>query len=71
MPPDAGTCARTETPDDMIVNLNQHRKKRRRAEAEMRARENRIRYGRSKAQRIEAAREDDRARKEIDDKRLE
>ncbi len=37
----------------------------------MRARENRIRYGRSKAQRIEAAREDDRARKEIDDKRLE
>jgi Domain of unknown function (DUF4169) len=55
----------------MIVNLNQCRKKRRRAEVEERAKENRIRFGRSKEQRNHEAREDERARKEIDGKRLD
>ena len=36
----------------MIVNLNQYRKKRRRAEAETQAKENRVRFGRSKEERI-------------------
>jgi hypothetical protein len=35
----------------MIINLNQHRKKRRRAEAETQAKENRVRFGRSKEER--------------------
>lgn len=55
----------------MIVNLNRYRKKRRRAEAETRAIENRIRFGRTKEERNKQTREDERARKEIDDKRLD
>ena len=55
----------------MIVNLNQYRKKRRRAEAEVRATENRIRFGRSKEQRNKELRERKRADKEIENKRLD
>ena len=50
----------------MIVNLNQYRKKRRRTEAEARASENRIRFGRTKE-----LREHERAAKEIENKRLD
>ena len=55
----------------MIVNLNQYRKKRGRAEAERRAAENRVRFGRSKEERGKDLRESERARKAIEDKRLE
>jgi hypothetical protein len=55
----------------MIVNLNQYRKKRRRAEAEERAKENRIRFGRGKEERSRELRERERADKEIEDKRLD
>jgi hypothetical protein len=56
---------------EMIVNLNRHRKQRQRAETEARAAENRIRFGRSKEQRSKELRESERARKEIEDKRLD
>lgn len=55
----------------MIVNLNQYRKKRARAEAKRRAAENWVRFGRSKGERNKDLRESERARKEIEDKRLE
>ena len=55
----------------MIVNFNQYRKKRRRAEAETQAKENRVRFGRSKEERIAELRELERAKKEIENKRLE
>jgi hypothetical protein len=55
----------------MIVNLNQYRKKRRRAEAEERAKENRILFGRGKEERSRELRERERADKEIEDKRLD
>jgi uncharacterized protein DUF4169 len=56
---------------DMIVNLNQYRKKRRRTEAEARASENRIRFGRTKDERTKELREHERAAKEIENKRLD
>ena len=55
----------------MIVNLNQYRKKRGRAEAERRAAENRIRFGRSRKERRQDMRESERANNELDGKRLE
>jgi hypothetical protein len=55
----------------MIVNLNQYRKRRQRTEAERRAVENRVRFGRSKKERLQDLQETERAKKEIDDKRLE
>ena len=55
----------------MIVNLNQYRKQRGRAQAEQLAAENRIRFGRRKEERRCEARESERAKKEIDGKRLE
>jgi hypothetical protein len=54
-----------------IVNLNKYRKKQGRLEEEMRAAENRIRFGRSKQQRAKDALETARAQKKVDDKRLE
>jgi hypothetical protein len=54
----------------MIINLNRYRKNRKRAEAERGAAENRGRFGRSKAARMQELRENARARKEIEDKRL-
>jgi hypothetical protein len=53
----------------MIINLNQYRKKRRRTEAETQAKENRVRFGRSKEERSAELRE--RAKKEIENKRLD
>ena len=55
----------------MIINLNQYRKKRRRAEAETQAKENRVRFGRSKEVRAADLRERERAKKEIDSKQLD
>jgi hypothetical protein len=54
-----------------IVNLNQYRKQRRRVEAERSAAENRVRFGRSKQERSKERLDNRRARKEIDDKRLD
>jgi hypothetical protein len=54
-----------------IVNLNQYRKRRERRDAGKIAAENRIRHGRSKAERQEGRRENDKAIKDIDDKRLD
>lgn len=54
-----------------IVNLNQYRKRRDRLEAEKTAAENRVRHGRSKADRLKERRENDKAAKDIDDKRLD
>jgi Domain of unknown function (DUF4169) len=55
----------------MIVNLNKYRKQRERAEAEERATENRVRFGRSKT--VRTADEGDRKQSEkfLDDKRLD
>jgi hypothetical protein len=55
----------------MIVNLNQYRKKRRRAEADARAAENRVRFGRCKEERQAETRERERAAHEIETKRLD
>ena len=55
----------------MIINLNQYRKRRRGAEAKRRAAENRIRFGRSKDERSRETLANERATKEIEDKRLE
>jgi hypothetical protein len=60
-----------ETADAMILNLNQYRKKRRRTDAETRAKENRVRFGRSKEERTAELRERERAKKEIENKRLD
>ena len=53
------------------VNLNQYRKQRRRAEAQRRAMENRVSFGRNKAERSKDRRNSARAEKEIEGKRLD
>ena len=55
----------------VIVNLNQYRKERGQAEAERRAAENRMRFGRSQKERRQDMRESARANNELDGKRLE
>ena len=55
----------------MIINLNQYRKKRRRAEAETQAKENRVRFGRSKEERTAELSERERAKREMENKRLD
>jgi hypothetical protein len=54
-----------------INNLNQYRKKRRRAESERRAAENRVRFGRSKKERSRDHWESANANKELDGKLLD
>jgi hypothetical protein len=54
-----------------VVNLNQIRKRRERAAAEQRARENGILHGRSKDDRIRAKRESEKAQRELDEKKLD
>jgi hypothetical protein len=61
----------TGASETMIINLNQHRKKRRRAEAETQAKENRVRFGRTKEERAAELRERERAKREIENKRLD
>jgi hypothetical protein len=54
-----------------IVNLNQFRKKRDRQDAERQAAVNRERFGQRKDARAKTARELEKAKKELDDKRLD
>jgi hypothetical protein len=54
-----------------FVNLNQFRKKRDRRAAEARAAENRSRFGQPKETRMKTAQELEKAKKELDDKRLD
>ena len=54
-----------------IVNLNQYRKQRRRSEVERRAAENRFSFGRTKAERSKELSDTERARKELEGKRLD
>jgi len=54
-----------------IVNLNHYRKERRRAEAELRASQNRIRFGRRKDERSKESGERERTNREIENKRLD
>ena len=70
VPVEQHVCRR-EMPGAMIVNLNQYRKKRRRAEADAQAAENRVRHGRDKEERAKTSRERERASKEIENKRLD
>lgn len=54
-----------------VVNLNRFRKAKKREEDERRAAENRIAFGRSKAERRRVETEDERRRRELDGKRLD
>ena len=54
-----------------IVNLNQYRKRRRRSEAERRAAENRVGFGRTKAERSKDLSDSERVTKELEGKRLD
>ena len=54
----------------MILNLDRYRKKCRRAESAAQAGENRMRFGQSKGKREAEERDQDRAAKELDNKRL-
>jgi hypothetical protein len=54
-----------------IVNLNRYRKQRDRRGAETDAAANRVRHGRSKAEREKLRRESDKAAKDLDNKRLD
>lgn len=54
-----------------IVNLKEFRKARTRAEAEARAAENRVRFGRTKGERRRQAQEDSRAQRELDQAKIE
>jgi Domain of unknown function (DUF4169) len=55
----------------MIVNLNKYKKQSERTEAERRAGENRVRFGRSKATRAKDLHEHAQAEKSLEDKRLD
>jgi uncharacterized protein DUF4169 len=54
-----------------IINLNKHRKQRRRSEDERRAAENRIRFGLGKGPRTRDLREREQAKKDLEGKRLD
>jgi hypothetical protein len=54
-----------------VVNLNKYRKQRERRDADETAAANRVRFGRSKAERSKARQETEKSGKELDDKRLE
>lgn len=54
-----------------VVNLNQYRKRRNRRDADKTAAANRTRHGRSKAEREKLRRENDKAAKDLDNKRLD
>ena len=69
--PPTSLMSTAEALEAMIINLNQYRKKRRRTEAETQAKENRVRFGRSKEARTAELRERERAKKEIENNRLD
>ncbi len=54
-----------------IVNLNRARKARQRAEAERQAAENRVRFGRTKADKRREAQEKQRADQDLEGKKVE
>ena len=54
-----------------VVNLNRFRKAKKRTEAERRAAENRVAFGRSKAERLKAQDESERASRDLENKRLD
>ena len=54
-----------------IINLKDVRKARARADAETKAAENRVRYGRTREERNRQALEDRRARRELDGSKIE
>jgi ribosomal protein S2 len=54
-----------------VINLNRFRKAKKSAEAERRAADNRVLFGRSKKERRQADRERDRLARELDGKRIE
>lgn len=54
-----------------VVNLNRYRKSRNRAEAERKAEENRVKFGRTKAEKDRASQEIARLGKDLDGKELE
>jgi len=54
-----------------IINLREQRKHRRRAEKEAQAAANRVRHGRSKADRNAGGKEKDSVRRDLDGKRLD
>ena len=54
-----------------IVNLNRFHKAKQRTEAERRATENRVAFGRSKAERRKAQDESERASRDLENKRLD
>ena len=54
-----------------IVNLNQYRKRRQRSETDRRAAENRVSFGRTKAERSKDLSESEGATKELEGKRLD
>jgi hypothetical protein len=54
-----------------VVNLNQYRKRRDRREDDKDAAANRVRHGRTKAERAKLRRESEKAAKDLDDKRLD
>lgn len=53
-----------------IINLRQARKKKTRADKDQKAQENRVRFGRTKAEKRKEAQERDRAAKAVDGGRL-
>lgn len=54
-----------------IINLNKHRKHKARADAERRAADNRVRFGRTKAEKQKDAAEAEAARRKLDQLRRE
>ena len=54
-----------------VVNLNQFRKLRTRAESQKKAGENRVRYGRSKDEKARQVTEFDRTHRDLDGKQLD
>jgi Domain of unknown function (DUF4169) len=55
----------------VIANLNQYREKRRHTKAEREAAENQVRFGRTREERSGELRDNERAQKEIEGKRLD
>jgi hypothetical protein len=54
-----------------VVNLNRFRKAKERTEAERRAAENRVAFGRNRAERRKAQDESERASRDLENKRLD
>lgn len=54
-----------------IINLNKYRKARRKAEESSEAAENRVRHGRTKAEKSRGLKDAVRSERELDDKRME